>query len=105
ARARARVCPARGGKLTTAEEVMAQYERDWAVLRSSSVEVRALLESGECVMAELTLTAATIDGRSLVFGAAIAHQWHDGQLVRYRAYMDPLPLDVSRTISGIAAAE
>ena len=31
------------GKLTTAEEAMAQYERDRAVLSSSSVEVRELL--------------------------------------------------------------
>ena len=42
-----------GGKLTTAEEVMAQYERDWAVLSSSSVEVRELVESGDGIILEV----------------------------------------------------
>ena len=89
-----------GARLTTPDEVMAQYERDWAMLRNSSVEVRALLETDESIMAEITAVATTIDGRSLTFEAAIAHRWHEGRLVRYRAYVDPLPPDVLDAISS-----
>src|SRR5262249_30813399 len=69
-----------GAILSTPDEVMAQYERDAAMLRSSSVEVRVFLEVDESVMAEIMCVATTIDGRSLSFGAAIAHRWHQGQL-------------------------
>src|SRR5262249_22105721 len=89
-----------GARLTTPDEVMAQYERDWAMLRSSSVEVRAFLENDESIMAEVTLVATTIDGRSLAVESVIAHRWHEGRLVRYRAYVDPLPPDVLDAISS-----
>jgi ketosteroid isomerase-like protein len=83
-----------GGKLTTAEEVMAQYERDWVVLCSSSVEVRELVESGEGIIAEITINA-TMSGRSLAVEGVVAHRWRSGRLVRYRAYTDPLPVDLA----------
>jgi ketosteroid isomerase-like protein len=83
-----------GGKLTTAEEVMAQYERDWAVLSSSSVEVRELVESGDGIIAEITLKV-TMSGRSLSVEGVIAHRWRGGRLVRYRAYTDPLPVGLA----------
>jgi limonene-1,2-epoxide hydrolase len=83
-----------GGKLTTAEEVMAQYERDWAVLSSSSVEVRELLESDDGIMAEVTLRA-TMKERSLSIEAVVAHRWRGGRLFRYRAYSDPFPADLA----------
>jgi hypothetical protein len=83
-----------GGKLTTAEEVMAQYERDWAVLSSSSVEVRELLESDDGIMAEITIRA-TMKERSLSVEAVVAHRWRGGRLIRYRAYSDPLPADLA----------
>jgi hypothetical protein len=89
-----------GPRLTTPDEVMAQYERDWAMLRSSSVEGRALLEADESIMAEVTLVATTIDGRCLTVESVIAHRWHEGRLVRYRAYVDPLPPDVLDAISS-----
>jgi ketosteroid isomerase-like protein len=83
-----------GGKLTTAEEVMAQYERDWAVLSSSSVEVRELVESCDAIIAEITLKV-TMSERSLALEGVLAHRWRDGRLVRYRAYTDPLPGDLA----------
>jgi limonene-1,2-epoxide hydrolase len=83
-----------GGKLTTAEEVMAQYERDWAALSSSSVEVRELLESDDGIIAEITIRA-TMKERSLDVEAAVAHRWRGGRLIRYRLYSDPLPADVA----------
>ena len=83
-----------GGKLTTAEEVMAQYERDWAVLSSSSVEVRELVESGDGIIAEVTLKV-TMSGRSLTLELVIAHRWRNGQLIRYRAYSDPFPAELA----------
>jgi ketosteroid isomerase-like protein len=83
-----------GGKLTTAEEVMAQYERDWAVLSSSSVEVREYLESDDGIIAEVTLRA-TMKERSLSVEAVVAHRWRGRRLIRYRAYSDPLPADLA----------
>jgi ketosteroid isomerase-like protein len=83
-----------GGKLATAEEVMAQYERDWSVLSSSSVEVRELVESGDGIIAEITIKA-TMGARSLAVEGVLAHRWRSGRLVRYRAYTDPLPVDLA----------
>jgi ketosteroid isomerase-like protein len=83
-----------GETLTSADEVMAQYERDWAMLSTSSVAVRSLLESDECIIAEITIEA-TMHGRSLAVEAAVAHRWREEQLVRYRLYLDPLPPEVS----------
>ena len=83
-----------GAKLTTAEEVMAQYERDWVVLSSSSVEVRELVESGDGIIAEITVKG-TIGGRSLALEGVIFHRWRDGRLIRYRAYSDPLPAELA----------
>ena len=83
-----------GGKLTTAEEVMAQYERDWVVLNSSNVEVRELVESGDGIIAEITIKA-TMGGRSLTLEGVIFHRWRDGRLVRYRAYTDPFPAELA----------
>jgi ketosteroid isomerase-like protein len=83
-----------GAKLTTAEEVMAQYERDWVVLSSSSVEVRELVESGDGIIAEITLKV-TMSGRSLALEAVVAHRWRNGRLIRYRAYSDPLPAELA----------
>ena len=73
---------------------MAQYERDWAVMSSSSVEVRDLVGFDDRIMAEITITA-TINGRSRAIPAALVHQWRDGRLIRYRLYSDPLPGEVS----------
>jgi ketosteroid isomerase-like protein len=83
-----------GGTLRTADEVMDQYERDWAVMSSSSVEVRELFESGDGIIAEVTI-GATINGRSFSVKAALAHRWLAGRLIRYRLYSDPLPAEVS----------
>jgi ketosteroid isomerase-like protein len=83
-----------GGTLRTADEVLAQYERDWAVMSSSTVEVRDLVESDDRIIAEITVVA-TINGRSLAVPAALVHQWRDGRLIRYRLYSDPLPGEVS----------
>ena len=88
-----------GGTLTTPEEVVAQYERDWAMLSSSKVDVPAVLEAEESIMAEITIHA-TARGRSLAVEAAIAHRWHEGRLVRYRLYLDPLPPEVSGSTSA-----
>jgi hypothetical protein len=51
-------------------------------------------------MVEITAVATTVDGQSLAIQAAIAHRWHEGRLVRHRAYFDPLPPDVSDAISS-----
>ena len=67
---------------------MAQYERDWAVLSSSSVEVRELLESDDGIMAEVTLRI-TMKERSLSVEAVVIHRWRGGRLIRYRVYSDP----------------
>ncbi len=83
-----------GGKLTTADEVMAQYERDWAVLSSSNVEVRDLVESGDGIIAEITIRT-TMGGGSLAVEGVVAHRWRGGRLIRYRLYSDPLPADVA----------
>ena len=83
-----------GGTLGTADEVMAQYERDWAVMSSSRVEVRDLVESDDWIMAEITVTA-TINGRSFAVPAALVHRWRDGRLIRYRLYSAPLPGEVA----------
>ena len=83
-----------GGTLRTADEVMAQYERDWAVMSGSCVVIRELVESGDGILAEITIHV-TVGGRSSTVEAAIAHRWHDGRLVRYRLYSDPLPAEVS----------
>jgi hypothetical protein len=86
-----------GGKLTTAEEVMAQYERDSAVLSRSSVEVRELLESDDGIIAEITIRA-TMKERSLSVEAVVAHRWRGGRLIRYRLSSDPLPADVAADV-------
>ena len=83
-----------GGTLRTAEEVMAQYERDWAAMGSSSVKIRKLIEFDDGIIAEITIDA-TINGRSVAVEAALAHRWRDGRLTRYRLYSDPLPAEVS----------
>ena len=83
-----------GGTLRTADEVIAQYERDWAAMSSSSVAVRNLVESDNGIMAEITINA-TINGRLLAVPAALAHRWRDGKLIRYRLYSDPLPSEVA----------
>ncbi|HEX2403060.1 MAG TPA: nuclear transport factor 2 family protein [Acidimicrobiia bacterium] len=83
-----------GGKLTTADEVMAQYERDWAVLSSSSVEVRELLESDDGIIAEITIRA-TMSGRPLAVEGVVAQRWRGGRLIRYRLYSDPIPADLA----------
>jgi ketosteroid isomerase-like protein len=73
---------------------MAQYERDWGVASSSSVEVRQLVESGDGIIAEITIKG-TIGGRSLVVEGVVIHRWRNGRLVRYRAYTDPLPAEAA----------
>jgi ketosteroid isomerase-like protein len=83
-----------GGTLRTADAVMDQYERDWAVAASSRVEVRHLIESEDGIMAEISIHIA-INGRSAAVDGALAHRWRDGKLVRYRLYSDPLPAAVS----------
>jgi ketosteroid isomerase-like protein len=83
-----------GGKLTTAEEVMAQYERDWAVMSSSSVKVRELVESGDGIIAEITVKA-TMSGRSLALEGVLFHRWRGGRLIRYRVYTDPIPAELA----------
>ena len=83
-----------GGKLTTAEEVMAQYERDWGVLSSSSVEVRELVETSDGIIAEITVKA-TMSGRSFALEAVVTHRWRNGRLIRYRAYSDPFPAELA----------
>src|SRR5262245_57616758 len=83
-----------GGKLTTAEEVMAQYERDWGVLSRSIVEVRELVESGDGTIAEITIKA-TMSGRSFALEAVVAHRWRGGRLVRYRLDSDSCPADLA----------
>jgi ketosteroid isomerase-like protein len=73
-----------GGSLRTADEVMAQYERDWAILERSRVAIRDLVESNDAILAEIT----AVEG-------VIVHRWRDGKLVRYRYYTDPLPDEVT----------
>lgn len=85
----------RGGRLRTAGEVMDQYERDWAVLEASSVEVRQMNESEDAIFAEITVHG-TSGRESLEWDAAIVHEWRDGLLVRYRLYSDPPPDAVAR---------
>lgn len=92
-----------GGTLRTADEVMAQYERDWAVMSRSSVEVRELFESGDGILAEITIRA-TINGRSIAVEAALAHRWRGGRLIRYRLYSDPLPVEVAAVQPARAAS-
>lgn len=82
------------GRLGTADEVMAQYERDWAILESARVVVRDLIESGDRIIAEITLEA-TVAGRSGAVEGVVAHRWRDGKMVRYRSYQDPLPAQVA----------
>jgi ketosteroid isomerase-like protein len=84
-----------GGKLTTAEEVMAQYERDWVVLSRSSVEVRELVESGDGILAEVTLEGTTMSGRSFTLEAVVIHRWRGERMIRYRVYSDPWPADLA----------
>ncbi len=79
-----------GGTLRTADEVMAQYERDWAVLDHSRIDVRDLMESADAILAEVTAVGG-LGGRSLPVDGVVAHRWHEGRLVRYRYYSDPLP--------------
>jgi len=79
-----------GGVLRTADAVMDQYERDFATTESVRVGVRRSLESGDALMAEITIHV-TVDGRTTAVAAAVAHGWRDGLLVRYRLYADPLP--------------
>jgi ketosteroid isomerase-like protein len=92
-----------GGTLRTADEAMAQYERDWAVMSISSVEVRELFESGDGILAEITIRA-TINGRSVAVEAALAHRWRGGKLVNYRLYSDPLPVEVAAVQPARAAS-
>lgn len=81
-----------GGLLRTPDEVMAQYERDWELASEARVEVRAMLESGDSIMAEITVQA-TIGGRSERSEGALVHRWRDEKLVRYRLYADPFLAD------------
>jgi ketosteroid isomerase-like protein len=81
-----------GGLLRTPDEVMAQYERDWELASVARVEVRDMLESGDSIMAEITVHA-TIGGQSESSEGALAHRWRDGKLVRYRLYADPFLAD------------
>jgi ketosteroid isomerase-like protein len=83
-----------GGTLRTAVEVMAQYERGWAVLERSRVVVRDLMESSDAILAEITVEGS-LGGRSAAVEGVIAHRWHDGKLVRYRYYSDPMPEEVA----------
>jgi len=83
-----------GGALRTADEVMTQYERDWAMLERSRVVVRDLLESDDAILAEITVEGS-LGGRSAAVEGVIAHRWHDDRLVRYRYYSDPLPEEVA----------
>ncbi|HET7572655.1 MAG TPA: nuclear transport factor 2 family protein [Gaiellaceae bacterium] len=73
--------------LRAPDDVIARYERDWASYPDSRVEVRGLVESGEDVMAEITMHRA-LEGRPSTREAAVAHRWHGGRLVRYRQYTD-----------------
>lgn len=76
--------------LTTPDEVMAQYEMDWARFERSRIDVRSYVEADDAVAAEVTISAST-HGREEVVEAVVVHQWHNGRLVRYRAYFDPFP--------------
>jgi len=82
-----------GGTLRTADEVIDQYEREWAVMSNSRVEVRELFESDNGIIAEVTI-GATINGCSRSVEAAPAHRWVAGRLIRNRLYADPLPAEV-----------
>jgi ketosteroid isomerase-like protein len=90
-----------GGLLTTPDEVMAQYERDWELASEARVEVREMLESGHSIMVEITVHA-TIGGRSESSEGALAHRWHDGKLVRYRLYADPFLADFAAVRRGVS---
>jgi ketosteroid isomerase-like protein len=83
-----------GGSLRTADEVMAQYERDWAILERSRVAIRDLVESNDAILAEITVEGS-LGGRSAAVEGVIVHRWRDGKLVRYRYYTDPLPDEVT----------
>jgi hypothetical protein len=79
-----------GEVLSTSDQVMAQYERDWSMFTDPRVEIRSFVESGEDFFGEITIPATVGDHPVRVEGA-VAHTWRDGMLARYRAYLDPLP--------------
>ena len=83
-----------GTRLRTADEVMEQYERDWALAERSRTYLREYLESDSEIRAEITIEA-TINGRSGVLEGAVTQRWSEGKLVRYRLYTDPVPAEVA----------
>jgi len=76
--------------LTTPDEVMAQYEIDWATFERSRVDIRSYVEDEDTVAAEVTILASR-ERQDMVVEAVVFHQWRNGRLVRYRAYFDPFP--------------
>lgn len=76
--------------LRTADEVLAYYQQQWAATIRSRVDVRELMESDDGILAEITMTATMGELSGSVEGV-IAHRWQNGRMVRYRAYLDPLP--------------
>jgi hypothetical protein len=79
-----------GEVLRTSDQVMAQYERDWSMFTNSRAEIRSYVESSDDFFGEITIHA-TVGDHSVSVEGAVAHRWRDGKLVRYRAYLDPLP--------------
>lgn len=76
--------------LRTADRVLAYYQQQWAAASRSRVDVRELMESDDGILAEITMTATMGELSGSVEGV-IAHRWQNGRMVRYRAYLDPLP--------------
>jgi len=83
-----------GGRLRTADEVMEQYEREWALMERSRASIREHLASDSEIRAEITIEA-TINGRSGAVEGAVTQRWSEGKLVRYRLYTDPVPAEVA----------
>lgn len=76
--------------LSTANEVMAQYEMDWSMFERSRVDIRSIVEADDTIVVEGTISALA-RGQEMVVEAVVVHQWRNGRLIRYRAYFDPFP--------------
>jgi ketosteroid isomerase-like protein len=88
--------------LRSADEVLAWYHQQWAAASRSRVDVRELMESDDSILAEITMTATMGELRGSVEGV-IAHRWQDGRMVRYRAYLDPMPAPAEAVMKAARA--
>ncbi len=88
--------------LRTADEVLAWYQQQWAAASRSRVDVRELMESDDGILAEITMTATMGEISGSVEGV-IAHRWQDGRMVRYRAYLDPMPAPAEAVMKAARA--